>query len=291
MAAHPSLREERFRALSPDDDTFDDVLDRALREDVGSGDITTLALVAQGHSVKARICARTTGTVAGIGLTARVFRLLDRTTRVIAHATDGATVKAGDAIAELEGDARSMLVGERVALNFLGLLSGIATTTARYVDAVRGLGVRIASTRKTTPTLRALERYAVRAGGGYNHRAGLWDAVLIKDNHIAALGSIKAAVAAARSRVPAGTILEVECDKAADVGEALVAGVDAILLDNMELPQLRDCVALARDRAVIEASGGVTLENVRAIASSGVDIISVGAITHGAPWLDIGMDL
>jgi nicotinate-nucleotide pyrophosphorylase (carboxylating) len=190
----------------------------------------------------------------------------------------------------VHGPARGVLGGERVALNLLGRLSGIATLTRTFVDAVRDLPVRICDTRKTTPGLRALERYAVRAGGGFNHRFNLSDAMLIKDNHIAAMGSLLSAVAAARKNSQPDTIVEVECDSLDQVRQALKAGVDAILLDNMTPQQMREAVALARDQAIVEASGGITLANVREVALTGVDLISIGALTHSAPWANIALD-
>ena len=229
------------------------------------------------------------GVVCGLRAAEATFRALDPEIRFEAFASDGDFVEPPAVVARVAGSERAMLTGERVALNFLGRLSGIATLTRRYVDAIDGTGVAVLDTRKTTPGLRALEKHAVASGGGRNHRFGLDDAILIKDNHLRAAGSIAAAVELARaaSDLP----IEVECDTLEQVGEALAAGVDAILLDNMTLDQLREAVQLTGGRARLEASGGVTLDTIRAIAETGVDEISVGALTHSARSLDVSLEL
>ncbi len=258
----------------------------ALAEDIGSGDITTRLTVPAGARARAVLVARSAGTLAGIAICERVFRTLDRRVSFAARLSDGAVFARGAVLARIAGPARPLLSAERTALNFLQRLSGIATHTARFVAAVRGTRCRVLDTRKTLPGWRALEKYAVRCGGGANHRFGLFDMVLVKDNHIAAAGSITAALARCRTDLP----VEVECRTPADVQEALAAGAKLILLDNMTLAQLRRCVKLARGRARLEASGGITLDNVAAVARTGVDSVSVGAITHSAPAADIALD-
>jgi nicotinate-nucleotide pyrophosphorylase (carboxylating) len=272
-----------------------DLVRRALEEDVGGGDVTTLATVPAGTRSAGTILARRAGVVAGLPVAALVFQLLDPAVRFTALVGEGQQVAAGEALARLEGDARALLTAERTALNFLGRLSGIATLAARCAAAVAGTGAAIVDTRKTTPGLRALEKYAVRAGGGRNHRFGLSDGVLIKDNHIKAAGSIPAAVAGARHYASHLLRVEVECETEAEVRQALEAGADAILLDNMALDGLRACVALVRARAprtIIEASGGIGTdpERLRAVAETGVDLISLGALTHSAANFDISLE-
>ena len=270
-------------------DTLERVAFAALAEDVGEGDVTTDATVAEDAVGTAEIVLREPGVVCGLGAAEAVFRALDPELRFERLVDEGATVTGSTPVARVSGPERAILTGERTALNFLGRLSGIATLTRRYVDAVSGTGAAILDTRKTTPGLRALEKHAVAAGGGRNHRFGLDDGVLVKDNHLRAAGSVAAAV----ERVRAATLLpvEVECDTLEQVSEALDARVDAILLDNMSLAELRAAVARARGRARLEASGGVTLDNVLAIAETGVDEISVGALTHSARSLDISLEL
>ncbi|MBC5824163.1 MAG: carboxylating nicotinate-nucleotide diphosphorylase [Candidatus Eremiobacteraeota bacterium] len=269
---------------------FDPAIAAALREDVGKGDITTAAVVDEDARAGADIVFRSRGIVAGLAIAERAFALADARLKLRLAAHDGAMVAAGTAVASIDGPVRGMLGAERVALNYLGRLSGIATLTFSYVSALGGLPARIVDTRKTTPGLRALERYAVRAGGGYNHRFDLHEAILIKDNHIAALGSLGEAVRRARERNGSGVVVEVECDTLAQVTEALGAGVDAVLLDNMAPEDMREAVRQARERAMVEASGGVGLEGVHETALTGVDVISVGALTHGARSLDVALD-
>jgi nicotinate-nucleotide pyrophosphorylase (carboxylating) len=265
-----------------------DLIDRALAEDVGDGDLTTGAVVPRGARARARIEQRAAGVPAGLRVAETVFQRLDPTLRWQAHAVDGEWREPG-ALAEIAGDAAAILRGERVALNFLGRLSGIATLTARYVRAVDGTGVRILDTRKTTPGMRALEKEAVRAGGGVNHRTGLHDAILVKENHAALAGGVGEAARRALADAPPGVAVEVECATLADVAQAVEAGVPRLLLDNMSLDELRRAAELVKGRAELEASGGITLENVRAVAETGVDFISVGALTHSAPALDVSL--
>jgi nicotinate-nucleotide pyrophosphorylase (carboxylating) len=263
----------------------------ALDEDLSAaGDITTDAIIPADATATAAIVAREPGVVAGLDLAEAAFKALDpdiRFTRVVA---DGGGVAAGGKIATVSGKTRAILSAERTALNFLGRLSGIATLTASYVKAVEGTGARIACTRKTTPGLRALEKYAVRAGGGVNHRFGLYDAVLVKDNHIAAAGSIAGALTRLKSRAGHSVRIEVEVDTLDQLAEALKFPIDAVLLDNMDAATLREAVKLVAGRVVTEASGGVTLENVREIASTGVDVISAGALTHSPRNLDSSLE-
>jgi nicotinate-nucleotide pyrophosphorylase (carboxylating) len=227
--------------------------------------------------------------VCGLNVSARVFSLLDKESVFTPRFADGDFLKSGAVLADICGDAASLLQAERVALNLLQRMCGVATLTAKYVQAVAGTKVRIVDTRKTTPGLRILEKYAVRIGGGINHRTGLYDGVLIKENHIAASGGIAAAISRARSYIPHTLKIEVETESLADVKEALSAGADIIMLDNMDLKTMKEAVALIAGRAIVEASGGVNLGTVRSIAETGVDIISVGALTHSAPSMDISM--
>lgn len=264
----------------------------ALAEDLGLvGDITTDAVIAPEATASGVFAARKPGVVAGLDVAAAAFRHLDQVARFEVFVPDGGRVEAGTVIARVSGNARALLTAERVALNFLGRLSGIATLTRRYVNAVAGTRAHIVDTRKTTPGLRALEKYAVRAGGGMNHRIGLFDAVLIKDNHIAVAGGIAQAIAAARARAGHMVKIEIEVDTLDQLGEALQHRIDAVLLDNMTPDQLAQAVRLVAGRVITEASGGVNLDTVRAIAEAGVDLISVGALTHSAPVLDIGLDI
>ena len=263
----------------------------ALAEDLGLvGDVTTNATIPATKSARAVIAARRAGIVCGNALAAQAFRELDCSIVYKVLQADGAAVGPGDVIADIEGNARAILTGERVALNFMGRMSGIATLTQRYVAAVAGTAATIVDTRKTTPGLRAFEKYAVRCGGGQNHRIGLFDAVLIKDNHIAAAGGVAAAVEAARGACGHMVKIEVEVDTLAQLEAVMAYDVDAVLLDNMTPRQLQQAVSIVAGRALTEASGGVTLETVAAIAGSGVDLISVGALTHSAPVLDLGLD-
>ncbi len=263
----------------------------ALLEDLGrAGDLTTDAIVPAGLAARAALVAREAGVVAGLDLARLAFALIDPNIAMQVEVDDGATVAAGGVIARVRGPARGILMAERTALNFLGHLSGIASATALIVAAVRGTKAKIICTRKTTPGLRAVEKYAVRAGGGGNHRFGLDDAILIKDNHIAIAGGI--AQALRRARAAAGHLvkIEVEIDNLDQLREALGEGADAVLLDNMGLDTLAEAVAIVAGRAVTEASGRVTPESTPALAATGVDLISVGWLTHSAPVLDIGLD-
>lgn len=263
----------------------------ALAEDLGlTGDITTNATVPADAVADAVIAARKPGVIAGLQLAETAFRLLDPSCEFDIRIPDGGAVKGKDVVARISGNARALLTAERVALNYMGRLSGIATLTRTYADAIAGTKARIADTRKTTPGLRALEKYAVRCGGGQNHRTGLFDAVLIKDNHIVAAGGLGVAIEAARRTAGHMVKIEVEVDTLAQLDEVLKHKVDAVLLDNMTPDQLTAAVAKIAGRCLAEASGGVNLETVRAIAETGVDLISVGALTHSAPVLDLGLD-
>ena len=263
----------------------------ALAEDLGrAGDITTDAIVPPEARAHTALVARQPGVVAGLDFSLAAFRLIDPAIEARVERPDGSRIEPGAIIATLRGPARGMLTAERVALNFLGHLSGVATATNRLVERVAGTKARIICTRKTTPGLRVLEKYAVRCGGGLNHRFGLDDAVLIKDNHIAAAGGVAASIAALRGRIGPLVKVEIEVDTIDQLEEALAAGVHAILLDNMAPETMKRAVAITKGRATLEASGGVTLERVRAIAESGVDYISSGALTHSAKALDVGLD-
>jgi len=264
---------------------------RALAEDVGSGDITTCAVVAVGQRGRAEIVAKDEAVVAGLFMVEATFRALDSDTAFHEVIHDGAQARAGEVVARLEGETRAILTGERTALNFLQRMSGIATLTDRYVQAVKGTKARVLDTRKTAPGLRLLDKCAVRLGGGHNHRFGLFDAVLIKDNHIRAAGGIAEAVRMARQRAPKGISVEVEAQTTAEVEEAATAGVEVIMLDNMSVEQVRRAVTLVAGRAETEVSGGVTLDAVRQYAECGVDYISVGEITHSAPAVDFSLEI
>ncbi len=263
----------------------------ALEEDGAYNDITTIATVVTDRRARATLTAKGSGVVAGVQLAVEAFRLLDPRVAIRVDAEDGTRVKPDDSVLFITGHARPMLATERVALNFLQRLSGIASLTAAYVDAVRGTRARILDTRKTTPGWRVLEKYAVRAGGGTNHRFDLASGVLIKDNHLAALdGDIALAVQRARDTAPRDTRIEVECERKEQVEAAVRAGADIVMLDNMSPAQMRECVALVGGRAIVEASGGITLWTVREVAEAGVDWISVGAITHSAPAMDLALE-
>lgn len=267
------------------------VVAAALEEDDTKHDITTAATVLSDRRARCRLVAREDGVIAGMPLACEAFRQLDRAVTIRQDRDDGSRVSPRTPVIFLSGHARGLLSAERVALNFVQRLSGIATLTAKYVEAVQGTGARILDTRKTTPGWRKLEKYAVRAGGGMNHRMDLAAAVLIKDNHLASVdGDIGIAVERARAVGPLGIKVEVECDTLAQVERALAAGADVIMLDNMSVGDMRDAVALVAGRAVTEASGGVNLTTVRAIADTGVNWISVGALTHSAPALDLALD-
>jgi nicotinate-nucleotide pyrophosphorylase (carboxylating) len=265
-----------------------DPIERALAEDLGDGDLTTRAVVPEGARARALVSQKEPGVLAGLGVARAVFERADPELRVELLAPEGDWREPGP-VAEITGAAASILAAERVALNFLGRLSGVATLTARYVRAVEGTGTRILDTRKTTPGLRELEKDAVRAGGGVSHRSGLHDAILVKENHAALAGGVGQAARLALAAGAAGTTVQVECRTPAELQEALDAGVTRILLDNMTPDELRAAVRLVAGRAELEASGGITLETVRAVAETGVDSISVGALTHSAPALDVSL--
>lgn len=270
----------------------DELLRRELADDLGlAGDLTSDAVVDAEQQVVAVIRTREEGVLAGLPVALRAFELLDPQVVIERRCRDGEGIVPGQVVAEITGRARAVLAAERTALDLLGHLSGIATATRRYVDAVAGTGARIACTRKTTPGLRDLEKYAVRSGGGANHRFGLFDAVLIKDNHLALCGSVEEAVRRARSRVGHLVAIEVEVESLAQLDRALAVGVDAILLDNMDVATMQEAVRRAGGRAILEASGGVTLSTARAIAETGVTVISIGRLTHGTPSLDLGLDI
>ncbi len=269
-----------------------EAVSRALAEDLGrAGDITSAATIPATATAKAVIGAREPGVIAGLALAEAAFRQMDAAVEFAPAVADGDEVERGAVIARISGNARAILSAERVALNFLSHLSGIATLTRRYSNAVRRTKARVTCTRKTIPGLRAFEKYAVRCGGGSNHRFGLDDAILIKDNHISVAGGVGEAIR--RSKNFAGHLvkIEVEVDTLDQLKEALEAGADVVLLDNMPPPKLMEAVAIAGGRAVLEASGGVTLETVAAIAETGVDFISSGALTHSARALDLGLDV
>lgn len=268
-----------------------EVVGRALSEDLGpNGDITSDSVIPEDSMSRGIFVARDEGVVAGLEVATYVFEALDPTVVFDALIEDGDRIPAGGQVAVVAGRSRSVLSGERTALNLLGRMSGVATATSRLVDAVSGTEARISDTRKTMPGLRALDKYAVRVGGGMNHRFGLYDAVLIKDNHLAAVGDIASAVAAARASVSPGVMIEVEVTTLGQLAEVIETDADRVLLDNMAPEMLREAVGMVAGRFTTEASGGVTEANVRRIAETGVDIISVGWITHSAPQLDIGLD-
>jgi nicotinate-nucleotide pyrophosphorylase (carboxylating) len=263
----------------------------ALLEDIGPGDITTMLCIPAGTTATATVLAKQAGVIAGLAIGKLAFQLLDPNAHWEELVQDGTRVGEGRTpLAVVTGDARALLTAERVALNFMQRLSGIATLTARYASLTAGTKARIADTRKTTPGLRALEKYAVRAGGGFNHRLGLYDAVLIKDNHIKAAGGIQNAVAGAKAYVPHTMKIEVEAGTLEMVEQALTAGADIILLDNMDTETMRRAVQLIAGRAISEASGNLTERRIAEVAATGVDVLSVGALTHSAPALDISLD-
>ncbi|HEY4461909.1 MAG TPA: carboxylating nicotinate-nucleotide diphosphorylase [Streptosporangiaceae bacterium] len=301
----------RLRAAGLDPHAVTDLAAGALAEDLAGGtDVTTAAIIAPDTVASAAVVARAGGVVAGLPVAEAVFRIAaagqrgappapagggpppatDRSLTVRTHATDGARVSRDDVLMTISGPLAGILVAERTALNLLSHLSGVATLTRRWVDAVDGTGARIRDTRKTLPGLRAVEKYAVRCGGGVNHRMSLSDAALIKDNHVAAAGSVAAAYAAVTGRAT-GITVEVECDTLGQVDEAVRAGADLILLDNFGIPDMAEAVRRTAGRARLEASGGLTLDRARAVAMTGVDYLSVGALTHSAPALDIALDV
>lgn len=277
--------------FSPDSAMLTALAQNALREDVGTGDVTTLFTVPADAQATARMIAKSAGVIAGLPVAQTVFAQVDASLIVTGVVEEGASVQPGDTILTITGSAQSILTSERVALNFVQRLSGIATKTAHFVALIEGTRARIVDTRKTTPGLRVLEKYAVRVGGGYNHRFGLYDAVLIKDNHIAASGGIAQAVTNAFAQAPHTMTVTVECDTLRQVQEAVDAGADIVLLDNMSVEQMEQALEIVAGQAGTEASGGVNEDTVAAIARTGVDIISVGALTHSAIALDISLDL
>jgi nicotinate-nucleotide pyrophosphorylase (carboxylating) len=281
--------------LQLSDEQLDSVIDLALAEDISHGDITSQALIPADLSGRASVMVKQKGVLAGIEVAGRVFRRVDPSLEIDILIKDGTRTQPGDIAGTITGRIISILKAERVALNFLQRLSGIASLTARYVSATVGLTVKITDTRKTTPGLRMLEKYAVRMGGGHNHRLHLAGAILIKDNHIAALRTLgmnlKDIIAKARQNVPTGVTVEVEVTSTQEARDALEAGADIIMLDNMSLNQMRQAVKLVSGRAKTEASGGITLANVRQAAMTGVDIISIGALTHSPQALDISLEL
>ncbi len=270
---------------------IEQLIKSALEEDIGAGDLTTLSTVPPEARGKGLFRAKRDCVVAGLFLLERIFSLLDAKVRVHCLCRDGDQVGKGTVVAEAEGAVRALLMGERTALNFLQRLSGTATLTRRYVEAVKNFPCKIIDTRKTTPGLRTLEKYAVRMGGGTNHRLGLYDAALVKDNHIAASGSISQAVKNIRRHAPFMTKVEVECSDLEQVQSALDASADVIMLDNMGTKEMAEAVRLINKRAWVEASGGITIERVREVAEAGVDFISVGALTHSAPAVDFNMKI
>jgi nicotinate-nucleotide pyrophosphorylase (carboxylating) len=274
---------------TPDNDVVLDNVRSALAEDVGSGDITA-ALIPQAAEAGARVISREPGVLCGRPWVDAVFGQLDDTIEVKWHCEEGSAIAAGEELFTLHGPARSLLTGERTALNFLQLLSGTATRCRRYADLVEGTGVRLLDTRKTLPGLRIAQKYAVRCGGCYNHRIGLYDAFLIKENHISACGGITAAVAAAREHAP-GKPVEVEVENLEELGLALVAGCDRVMLDNFSLEQMREAVEIAAGKVELEASGNVTDQTLRPIAETGVDFVSIGALTKDCKALDLSMRL
>jgi nicotinate-nucleotide pyrophosphorylase (carboxylating) len=267
------------------------LVERALEEDLGSGDLTTQAIFPHPFRARGVLMAKEELVLAGIEIAAMVFEILDPTLKFRPMAAEGKPVKANGLIARLEGDGRSILMGERVAINFLQRLSAIATFTSKYVAAVKGFKAKIVDTRKTTPGWRILEKYAVRMGGGYNHRFSLGTGILIKDNHVDLMGSLSQAVERAKKFSPHSLKIEVEARNLQEVQEALSSGADIILLDNMQPGEIKKAVEIIKGRALVEASGGITLSNVTEIAVAGVDYISIGALTHSAPAVDICLNI
>jgi len=268
-----------------------DIVARALAEDIGPGDITSELAIPAAARARGVFLAKQPGVLSGLDVAEECFRQVDPGVEFRALVAEGEAFTVGTPLAEVTGPARALLSAERVALNFLQRLCGVATLTREFVDRVAGTRARIVDTRKTTPGLRLLEKRAVRAGGGYNHRFALYDGVLLKDNHIAVAGGVTAAVAAARAGAPHTLKIEVEVTSLQQLTEALAAGADVALLDNMSLEQVEEAVALAVGRVVLEASGGINLDNVAAVAGTGVDLISIGALTHSAKAVDISLEL
>lgn len=280
--------EDRYTEIAFD---LERIIKTALAEDIGSGDITTMATVDGETEGEADIIAKENLVVAGILIAEAVFKTVDTKIDFKALVTDGDSIRKGKTIAAVSGRVSAILTGERVALNFLQRLSGIATLTSQFVNNVKGFKVKILDTRKTTPGLRVLEKYAVRMGGGFNHRFGLCNGVLIKDNHIAAVGSIAEAVCRAREKAPKNMLIEVEVKNLNEVKEAIIAGADVIMLDNMKPSVMKKAVEIIGRTALVEASGGINLKNIREIAKTGVDFISVGALTHSARAVDISLEV
>lgn len=270
---------------------LDKQLEEWLAEDVGSGDLTSEALLPEGAVTTGIIHAKDTGILCGVEVARQVFRVLDPSLTFEAMAKDGDKLEPATLIAKVAGSARSVLTGERLALNLLQHLSGIATRTKKLADLAKPYGTRVVDTRKTTPGLRLLEKYAVRTGGGHNHRLGLYDAILIKDNHIAVAGGVKEALARAKAYASHMTRIEIEVESLAQAREALEGGADVIMLDNMAPEAMKECVEMIDHRAVVEASGGIDEHNLEAAAAAGVDVISIGALTHSVKALDISLDV
>lgn len=270
---------------------IDKIIEQALLEDISTGDITTEFIIPSNLKAKGIIKTSEEGVVAGLDIAYLIFKKLDSEIVFQEKIKDGTKVVRGKVLAEISGSARTILKGERVALNLLQRMSGIATITSKFCHEVKDLPVRIVDTRKTTPGLRILEKYAVRIGGGYNHRFGLYDAVLIKDNHIAVAGGIRSAVNSVRKQISHTVKIEVEVENLSQLQEALKVQVDIIMLDNMDLDTMKESVKMVKGKAIIEASGGITLEKVRKIAQTGVNLISIGALTHSVKSLDISMEI
>jgi nicotinate-nucleotide pyrophosphorylase (carboxylating) len=286
----PALNYDRLR-FPLTHDQLSSFVRAALEEDQAFNDVTTIATVLSSRRARAALVARQTGSIAGVPLALEAFRLLDPKISMRVDAEDGTRVEKGGTVIYMTGHARALLSAERTALNFMQRLSGIATLTAKFVDTVKGTKAKILDTRKTTPGWRRLEKYAVRAGGGVNHRLDLARAVLIKDNHLKAVdGDIGVAVRRVRELAPPGAKVEVECDSLEQVRAAIDAGADEVLVDNMPIETIREAVEIARGRTCVEASGGVTIDNVRAIAETGVDYISIGALTHSPPAMNLALD-
>jgi len=270
---------------------IDRLIEHCLYEDIGSGDITTDHIVPLGASTRGVIHTKQSGVIAGLAVAESVFRFLSTDISFKSKVSDGDKVKHGTILAEVEGDARAILTGERVALNLLQLMSGIATQTSAFVDMVKDYPVRVVDTRKTTPGLRMLEKYAVLAGGGHNHRFGLYDAVMVKDNHIKVAGGIAQAIVAIRKKVSHMVKIEVEVEDLAGVAEALQAKADVIMLDNMDIETMKQAVAMIGELALVEASGGINEKTIVEIAKTGVNVISLGSLTHSVQALDISLDI
>ena len=271
--------------------SMDEIITRALKEDIGTGDITTMSTVPAGQTINGRFIAKEAGIICGLEIVRRVFEIVNNEIQFKPLVNDGDAVLTGEVIASISGPAVGILMGERVALNFLQRLSGISSKTASLAKIIEGTGARISDTRKTTPGLRVFEKYAVKIGGGMNHRFNLSDGVLIKDNHIAAAGGISNAIEAARNSIPHTLKIEVEVETMEQIEEALKAGADIIMLDNMDIPAMKEAVAKINGRALVEASGNMGDKDLRAVAETGVDIISIGALTHSVKAMDISLKL